>query len=93
MSVETRELYSSANGDRWFLAHETVTRRVFIKHEANVPSGGQATDIDIGEFLRRGGQGPEHQALLRLIGTFVTEDRPALAGTTTLAKTTRIGPS
>ena len=93
MSIETRELYSSTNGDRWFLAHEGVTGRVFIKHEANVPSGGQATDIDIGEFLRRGGQGPEHQALLRLIGAFVTEDRPANSSTTTLAKATRIDPS
>jgi hypothetical protein len=93
MSIETRELYSSTNGDRWFLAHEAVTGRVFIKHEANVPSGGQETDIDIGEFLRRGGQGPEHQALLRLIGAFVTENRPAIAGTTALAKAIRIDPS
>ena len=74
MSIEIRELYSSANGDRWFIAHESITGRVFIKHEANVLSGGQVTDIDVGEFLRRGGQGPEHQALLRLIGTFVTAD-------------------
>ena len=58
MAVETRELYSSANGDRWFLAHEAVTGRVFIKHEANAPSGGQTTDVDIGEFLRRGGARP-----------------------------------
>jgi hypothetical protein len=93
VSIETRERYSSANGDRWFLAHDGITGRVFIKHVANVPSGGQATDIDIGDFLRRGGQGPEHQALLRLIGAFVTEDRPAIAGTTTLAKATRIAPS
>ena len=76
MSVEKRELYSSANGDRWFLAREAVTGRVFIKHEANAASGGQATDVDIAEFLRQGGQGPEHQALLRLIGTFVTEGGP-----------------
>jgi hypothetical protein len=93
MSIETRELYSSANGDRWFLAREAVTGRVFIKHEANIPSGGQATDIDIGEFLRQGRQGPEHQALLRLIGAFVTEDRPGIAGTTTLAQATRSDPS
>jgi len=83
MSLETRELYSSANGDRWLLARDAVTGRVFIKHKANAPSGAQTTDIDIGEFLRRGGQGPEHQALLHLIGTLVMEDRPAIAGTTT----------
>ena len=72
MSVEKRELYSSANGDRWFLAREAATGHVFIKHEANAPSGGQTSDVEIGEFLRRGGQAPEHQALLRLIGTLVT---------------------
>jgi hypothetical protein len=77
MSVETRKIYSSANGDRWFLACEAVTGRLFIKHEANAASGGQATDVDIGEFLRRGGQGPEHQALVRLIGTLITEDGSA----------------
>src|SRR5690348_7365941 len=41
MPVETRELYSSPNGDRWFLSRDPATGRVFIKHEANVPSGGQ----------------------------------------------------
>ena len=75
MSVQTRELYRSANGDRWCLAQETVTRHVFIKHEANPSSGGQLTNIEIGEFLRIGGNSPEHQALLRLIGTLV-EDSP-----------------
>jgi hypothetical protein len=73
MLVETRELYSSSNGDRWFLSRD-ASGRVFVKHEANTPSGGQATDIEIGEFLRRGGQGPEHQALLRLIATLVESD-------------------
>jgi len=71
MPVETRELYSSPNGDRWFLSRDPATGRVFIKHEANIPSGGQSTDIDIGAFLSKGPRSPEHQALLRLIGTLV----------------------
>jgi len=75
MTVEKRELYSSPNGDRWFLSRDPASGRVFIKHEANVPSGGQSTDIDIGAFLSRGQRNPEHQALLRLIGTLV-EDSP-----------------
>jgi hypothetical protein len=48
---------------------------VFIRHEANVPSGGKRTDIDLGELLSGGQQNPEHQALLRLIGTLV-ENKP-----------------
>ena len=73
MPVETRWLYSSANGDRWYLARDTEAGHVFIKHESNVSSGGRASDIEIGEFLVRGGSGPEHQELLRLIGTLVED--------------------
>lgn len=69
MPVEKRELYSSPNGDRWFIARDPATAHVFVRHEANLPSGGHSTDIDIGAFLSRGPRNPEHQALLRLIGT------------------------
>jgi hypothetical protein len=71
MSVKTRELYSSPNGDRWLLSRDSDTGRVFVKHEANRPSGGQVSEIDIGTFLNRGPLNPEHQALLRLIATLV----------------------
>ena len=54
MPVETRELYGSPNGDRWLLGRDPVAGRVFVRHEANAPSGGQVTDIDIGDFLSRG---------------------------------------
>ena len=69
MSIATRELYSSPNGDRWFLAHDPATGHMFVRHEANAPSGGKSTDIDIGAFLNRGTRNPEHLALLHLIGT------------------------
>jgi len=75
MPVEKRELYRSSNGDRWFLAREPETGRLFVRHEANIPSGGQVTDIDIGAFLGEGRQHPEHQALLHMIGTLVEGDR------------------
>jgi hypothetical protein len=71
MGIETRRLYRSPNGDRWHLARETASGRVFIRHEANEPSGGQGTEIEIGDFLSNGGHGPEHAELLRLIGTLV----------------------
>ena len=68
---EQRVLYSSSNGDRWLLRRDPANGDVFVRHEANVPSGGKRTDIDIGEFLSSGQRNPEHQALLRLIGTLV----------------------
>jgi len=73
-----RELYSSPNGDRWLLRRDPATGDVFDRHEANVPSGGKRTDIDIGDFLSSGQRNPEHQALLRLIGTLV-ENKPETA--------------
>jgi hypothetical protein len=71
MTLRTREIYHSANGDRWLLAREPDTGRVFVRHEPNLPSGGQVADIDIGAFLIGAGSGPEKQELLRLIGTLV----------------------
>jgi hypothetical protein len=71
MSIEAKELYSSANGDRWSLVRDFGSGRVFVRHEPNAASGGGTSDISIGEFLARGGHGPEHQELLRLIGTLV----------------------
>ena len=71
VSVVTKEIYRSANGDRWLLASDPDTGRVFVKHEPNLPSGGQVADIEIGAFLFAAGNGPEKQQLLRLIGTLV----------------------
>jgi hypothetical protein len=45
------ELYRSPNGDTWFLGRDPATGAAFVRHEANVPSGGQMTDIEIGAFL------------------------------------------
>ena len=79
MSAQTRELYQSANGDRWCLAYDSAVGRVFVRHEPNPASGGKTSDIEIGTFLSRGGQGPEKQELLRLIGTLVEGRAPANA--------------
>jgi hypothetical protein len=71
VAVRTREIYCSANGDRWLLARDPNAARVFVRHEPNLPSGGQVADIEIGAFLIAAGNGPEKQELLRLIGTLV----------------------
>ena len=70
-AVRTREIYRSPNGDRWLLARDADIGRVFVRHEPNLPSGGQFADIEIGAFLIAAGSGPEKQELLRLIGALV----------------------
>jgi hypothetical protein len=66
-SMSQRKLYRSENGDTWWLCREDS--RVYVLHEANLSSGGSRTEIQIGDFLAEGRAGPEHQALLKLIGT------------------------
>ena len=39
----------------------------------NIPSGGRGCDIEIGKFLVEEGYGPQHNELLRLIGTLIEE--------------------
>lgn len=70
--TDRRELYRSPNGDAWFLGRDPADGRAVIIHEANRPSGGQISCIDLAKFLGFG-DGPEQQALLRLIATLVDE--------------------
>jgi len=75
LALERRELYASSNGDRWYLARYPDSGRVFVQHVPNAPSGGQPANIELGVFLSRGGNAPEQQALIRLIGGLI-ENRP-----------------
>lgn len=68
---ERRELYRSPNGDTWFLGREPENGQAFVIHQPNAPSGGRLSPIELGAFLNTETKGPEHQALLRLIGTLV----------------------
>jgi hypothetical protein len=71
MHPAMRELYRSANGDRWSLIRDDQSGKVLVLHEPNAASGGRASRIEIGEFLIRDAHGPQHAELLRLIGTLV----------------------
>ena len=71
---KARKLYSSPNGDRWYLISDP-SGAVFIRHEANIASGGHVTHIEIAAFLSSGA-GPEQQELLRLIGSLADEHAP-----------------
>ncbi|WP_413989641.1 hypothetical protein ACMDCR_27385 [Labrys okinawensis] len=72
-----RELYRSSNGDLWSLARDPADGAAMIVHQANGPSGAAVSFITLRDFLASGANGPEHQALLRLIGTLVTTGTPS----------------
>ncbi|ANW00223.1 hypothetical protein [Bradyrhizobium icense] len=69
----TRVLYESANGDVWRLVHDPQSGVPMVEHKPTASSGGRTSLIEIGKFLRAGANGPEHQALLQLIGTLVKD--------------------
>ena len=68
---KARKLHESPSGDRLYLIRDP-SGAVFIRHEANVASGGHIEHVEVSAFLSAG-QGPEQQELLRLIGTLVEE--------------------
>jgi hypothetical protein len=67
MAIAAREIYASSNGDRWFVGADSETGRVFVKHAANIPSGGHTTFFDIEAFLNGPPDSPEHQALIQRV--------------------------
>lgn len=77
--AELTQLYRSPNGDTWFLARDPKTGSAFVRHQANAPSGGQVTDIELGAFLD-GPQNPEREALRRVIGASILDPHGAKAG-------------
>jgi hypothetical protein len=76
--AEMRQLYRSPNGDTWFLARDPAMGTAFVRHQANAPSGGQVTDMELGAFLG-GPRNPEHEALLRVIGASILDPHGAEA--------------
>lgn len=68
-----RTLYMSSNGDTWYLTLDESGTPVVL-HEPNKSSGGHTTRLGIGEFLMRGNSGPQHAALLGMIGELVTSE-------------------
>jgi len=77
MPCEAKTFYESSNGDRWLIARDPASDRVFVQHQANLPSGGHATEIEVSRFLAPDSGGPEHQALREL----VLDERSRTGGT------------
>jgi hypothetical protein len=66
-AVEER-FYESSNGDSWSLTRNTTGAAAVI-HRPNERSSGKPSHLEIGDFLTEDANGPEHQALRRLLET------------------------
>jgi hypothetical protein len=65
-SISIKELHISPNGDRWTLCRNSAGN-LTVSHQPNLASGGRVSENDVTNFLSKGGQGPEHQALLQAL--------------------------
>ena len=65
--TEAQLIYESSNGDSWFLTRDPASGAPAVMHRPNLRSGGQVSYIEVDTFLREGANGPEHQALRRLM--------------------------
>jgi hypothetical protein len=67
MSMKSQDVYRSSNGDRWQLLHDSSTQQTLVRHVPNASSGGTATEMPADDFLRIDGQGPEFDAVRRVL--------------------------
>lgn len=67
MSNSSRAFYTSSNGDRWLVVRVGERGEIFVRHEPNLASGGQPSEVDIGTFMARGPGSPEGKALIDLL--------------------------
>jgi hypothetical protein len=59
-------LYTSENGDRWWLCR-AADGSSEVLHMPNASCGGEPSRTGVAEFLATGRNGPEHQALRVLV--------------------------
>jgi hypothetical protein len=62
----TRDLPQRKRRPMVFMCREED--HVFVLHHATESSGGKLTPVELGDFLRKGNAGAEHQALRQMIG-------------------------
>ena len=65
--IITTTFYSSSNGDRWQMLHNDENGIYQVRHEPNIGSGGQVSDVPLAEFLSRSGATPQGLALQQLL--------------------------
>lgn len=87
MSPVRTLIHAGSNEDSWFLCLGGDPADVFVFHEANSPSGGLPSRIELTDFLLKRTGSPEQHALLVMIGSLVhTADTGATAGSAILTR-------
>ena len=66
-AVPEQLIYESSNGDTWSLTLDPSTSVRSVTHRPNATSGGKLSKMEIGHFLTKEANGPEHQALRSLL--------------------------
>lgn len=64
---EGQIFYASSNGDVWFLTRDPSSGAGTVTHRPNARSGGKTSYINVDQFLQESPDGPQHQALRRLL--------------------------
>ena len=72
------EIYTSSNGDDWFLCRNE-SGHVYVVHQPAEASGGERAFVGLGDFLSNSTVGPEHEALLQMIGSLADRSSQAQA--------------
>jgi hypothetical protein len=67
MPILTEIFYSSSNRDRWQLVQDDETGRYVVRHEPNLSSGGEVSELTVPVFLARSGTSPQATALRELL--------------------------
>ena len=71
MLVPSKQFYASSNGDTWDLVREG--EHVFVLHHPNLSSGGTQKQVELSAFLALEPHAAQNVALVRLIGTLVSD--------------------
>jgi transglutaminase-like putative cysteine protease len=66
-SLWSEVAYASPNGDVWQVVRDPSAGRTTVRHLPNAPSGGNAQEFGLEEFLAKAGSGPEYAAVRRCV--------------------------
>jgi hypothetical protein len=67
MNLQNKDTYCSANGDHWWLIRDQASDRVYVRHEAKIPTGWTVTYTDACDFFQQNSDGPEFSALRSML--------------------------
>lgn len=82
MAILTRVLHTASDepghtGDRWLLAFDTDTKRLYVEHAWSEGAESRRDEMDVETYLTQGGQTAGHRELWRLLRGLFEQDTPS----------------